>query len=624
MALAFEYQPISETEIRLLWITNKGNGNMLDCRLQHFRLETKPQYVALSYVWGNPDDTVQLQIEGHDFYVTRNLHEALLQVQNWQCLHLVNLNFLQTEGLPVLLWVDAIYIDQKNMAERLREIPRMKNIYSSASQVLGWLGPYPPDLPERRVAAVFSKTIDIVLKTSQKERFDLIMRQQHHIQSEVSENFEEFTNDVFAIIALSWFSRVWIIQEAAAARNDPILALGRLYVPFDCLRCLFSLYAYRKEWWVRPNETGLGPISEIRVWLQDPERSHRIFDNPVAPEELEALEAGSMTNFARRLNLVLKMAARAPFYSTVPHDMIYSVLSMTAAELAKTPKELEPDYSKQFSDVCRSYARFIAENTGDLGFLWKFRDEDNVRHFDRTQGKIPSWVPNFSNRAHIASLISNIRAKPSFSADERVMLLEGVQVDTISAVADHLKGQSNAATHFKTQACQIYELLKASASIRGISVNVVLHYWLERFENMVDRVYDQSESEVAAASLVFMSWVQGNAEEPSEIALAKGKDIDCHSPRVKLMIGSIRRSLVQDDFFLTVRGSIWASIFGNNAVKESDILCILSGAPTPAILRPHGAQFLYLNVAKQFAGPNFEDIVNDVSVWEDTKIFSLA
>ncbi|KAH9206182.1 hypothetical protein DL95DRAFT_488349 [Leptodontidium sp. 2 PMI_412] len=510
------------------------------------------------------------------------------------------------------------------MAERLREIPRMKNIYSSANQVLGWLGPYPPDLPERRVAAVFDKAMEITLKTSQEERFDLVMRQQHPIQCEVSENFEEFTNDFFAIIALPWFSRVWIIQEAAAACNDPILALGRLFVPFDCLRCMYSLYAYRMEWWVRPNDTGLGPISEIRVWLQDPERGHRLFDNPVAPEDLEALEAGSMMNFARRLNLVLKMAARATFYSTVPHDMIYSVLSMTAAKLAKIPKELEPDYSKQFSDVCRSYARFIAENTGDLGFLWRFRHNDNARHFDRTQGKIPSWVPNFSNRAHMASLTSKIRAKPSFSADGRMMVLEGVQVDTISAVADHLTGQSNAATHFKTQACRIYELLEASAKIRGVSANVVLHDWLKPFENMVDRVYDQSESEVAVASLVFMSWVQSNAEEPCEIALAQGKDTDCHSPRVKLMIGNIRRSLVRDDFFLTARGNIWASRFGNDAVRESDILCMLSGAPTPAILRPNGTQFLYLNVAKQFAGPDFEDILNGVSVWEDTKVFSLA
>jgi len=480
---------------------------MLHCRLQHFQLETKPQYIALSYVWGNPNDTVQLQLEGHNFCVTRNLHEALSQVHNWQCFHPENRNCFQPEGPPWLFWVDAICIDQKNMAERLREIPRMKNIYSSANRVLGWLGPYLPDLPERRVAAVFSKAIDIALNTSQEERFDSIIRPQHPIKSEVTDNFEEFTKDFFAVIAIPWFSRVWIIQEAAAARNDPILALGRIFVPFDCLRCMFSLYAYRKEWSVRPNDTGLGPISEIRVWHQGPELGHRIFDNPVAPKELGALEAGSITNFACRLNLVLKMAARAPFYSTVPHDMIYSVLSMAAAELAKIPKELEPDYSKQFSDVCRSYARFIAENTGDLGFLWRFRHKDNVHHFDRTQGKIPSWVPNFSNGAPLAKLTSNIRAKPSFSADGRVMLLEGVQVDTISAIADHLTEQSNAAKQFRTQACRIYKLLEASARIRGVSVNVALHAWLKRFENMVDRVYDQSESEVAAASLVFMSWV---------------------------------------------------------------------------------------------------------------------
>jgi len=90
------------------------------------------------------------------------------------------------------------------------------------------------------------------------------------------------------------------------------------------------------------------------------------------------------------------------------------------------------------------------------------------------------------------------------------------------------------------------------------------------------------------------------------------------------MIGYIRNSLVRDDFFLTVRGTIWASAFGNEAVQESDVLCMLSGAPTPAILRPNGAQFVYINVAKHFVGPNLEDIENDASFWEGSKIFSLV
>ncbi|PMD41772.1 hypothetical protein L207DRAFT_487560 [Hyaloscypha variabilis F] len=595
MASTFQYRPLLETEIRLLWIAKRREGDVLECTLRHFRLDTKPKYTALSYVWGNPDDTVRLTLEGCDFYVTRNLHQALLQVHSWDHMHTVGRDIFKTQG-PWLLWADAICIDQKNMAERLREIPRMRNIYSSAASVLGWLGVYPPELPEARVAAVPG-------------------------------NFEEFTKDFFAIIALPWFSRVWIVQECAAARNDPILTLGRLFVPFDCLRCIYSLYAYRKEWLARPVDTGIGPVSEIRLWHQHPKRAHRIFDNHIATQDLDALEPGSTMNFSHRLNLVLKMAARAPFHSTIPHDMIYGVLSMASAGLERLPSELKPDYSQPFSNVCRSYASFIAKHTGDLSFLWRFRDDDNGSHFDRTQGKIPSWVPNFSNPAYLTSLRSKIRSKPLFSADGRVMSVEGVQVDTIYTIADHSKRLSNASGAFNPlafRAFQIYELFEAAAAIQGITVDMILNAFLKSFENIVDRVYDQSESEVDVASVVFMSWVRKNAKETGELDFVKDENTENHSERVNLMIEKIERHLVLGGFFLTENGSIYASRWGYEAIQKSDILCFLSGAPSPAILRPNGSQYRFLNVATHFAGPRLEDIEQNASVWEDSKIFPLV
>jgi hypothetical protein len=98
MASTFQYRPLLEAEIRLLWIAKRREGDVLECRLQHFQLDTKPQYTALSYVWGNPDDTVGLTLEGCDFYVTRNLHEALLQVHSWDNMHSVSVISLKRRG----------------------------------------------------------------------------------------------------------------------------------------------------------------------------------------------------------------------------------------------------------------------------------------------------------------------------------------------------------------------------------------------------------------------------------------------------------------------------------------------------------------------------------------------
>jgi hypothetical protein len=124
-------------------------------------------------------------------------------------------------------------------------------------------------------------------------------------------------------------------------------------------------------------------------------------------------------------------------------------------------------------------------------------------------------------------------------------------------------------------------------------------------------------------SLVFMSWFQSSAEVGGDTNLVKN-DSNYPSARVKSMIDVIKRHLVWSSFFLTQDGSIWAPMFGNEAVQDSDIICILSGAPTPTILRPTGAHFKFLGVAKLYAGPGFKHVENDDSVWEGSVIFPLV
>ncbi|KXH45547.1 heterokaryon incompatibility protein, partial [Colletotrichum salicis] len=72
-------------------------------------------YKALSYVWGDPSDTIALHVDNHVLHATKNLHSALQPIRL----------FLKPSRL-VPLWIDAISINQ---------------IYNSADLVLTWLGP---------------------------------------------------------------------------------------------------------------------------------------------------------------------------------------------------------------------------------------------------------------------------------------------------------------------------------------------------------------------------------------------------------------------------------------------------------------------------------------------------
>jgi hypothetical protein len=305
--------------------------------------------------------------------------------------------------------------------------------------------------------------------------------------------------------------------------------------------------------------------------------------------------------------------------------MIYGVLSIVSGELQKFPKEIEPDYSKPFPDVCRSYAKFIAEHTGDLSFLWRFWNGNKWSQCDRTQGEIPSWVPSFCSRAPLAGFKTLGIRRPSFSTDGSIMFVEGMQVDKVYSSVNpepRATGQVDATDVLPNQARRVYKLLEVAATMQSVPVNVLLEDWLKSFEGMVDRVYDPSESEVVAVSSIFMSWIQSNVGQVRDTNLVK-KDSHHQSARVKHIIDAIERQLVHSSVFLTRSGSIWASGHGNEAVQASDILCILRGAPAPTILRPTRALFAFLNIPKLFVGPGVKNIEDDSSVWDGSVVFAL-
>lgn len=99
-------------------------------------LATCPSYTAVSYAWGDTpekDENWPLTIDGvQGLHIRKNL---------W--------SFLTTQSLviatPRLFWIDAICIDQANLHERNHQVGVMKSIYSTASDVLVWLGPEEDD-----------------------------------------------------------------------------------------------------------------------------------------------------------------------------------------------------------------------------------------------------------------------------------------------------------------------------------------------------------------------------------------------------------------------------------------------------------------------------------------------
>src|SRR6266536_377892 len=139
----FQYEPLDSTSnsIRLLSVKPGGEGPWVQgpdglvrtwrvaCELTHFTFREKPKYDALSYTWGSHEREHKILLNGKDFWVGRNLWNALIHLG------------VDDSGGGRVLWVDAICINQKDIDEQNRQLRLMPFIYAKAQTVLAWLGP---------------------------------------------------------------------------------------------------------------------------------------------------------------------------------------------------------------------------------------------------------------------------------------------------------------------------------------------------------------------------------------------------------------------------------------------------------------------------------------------------
>jgi hypothetical protein len=89
-------------EIRLLTLLPDDENGRVCCTLMHVSLINPPEYVALSYCWGDQAITREITINGVQVQITTNLESALRHLFcHYKC-----------------LWVDAICINQQDKAER--------------------------------------------------------------------------------------------------------------------------------------------------------------------------------------------------------------------------------------------------------------------------------------------------------------------------------------------------------------------------------------------------------------------------------------------------------------------------------------------------------------------------
>jgi Heterokaryon incompatibility protein (HET) len=137
MSSPYQYSPLdSPDHIRLLHVKPGTEDEPVACEVRHVTLTDSPVYKALSYTWdideptGEPLQSHLIACGEFQIFVAPNLFSTIRR-------------FRILEG-DLVLWVDAVCINQADNQERGHQVGIMHSIYATCTRVLVWLGEEQP------------------------------------------------------------------------------------------------------------------------------------------------------------------------------------------------------------------------------------------------------------------------------------------------------------------------------------------------------------------------------------------------------------------------------------------------------------------------------------------------
>ncbi|GAP87180.1 putative heterokaryon incompatibility protein [Rosellinia necatrix] len=385
--MATAYCPLQDNEIRVLHLSRQDEGDNLDpgggkghmpfrLSLERASLTDRPlpSYTALSYAWGCEEATVPLMVSNMQLCVTQNLYTIL--------------ETLSSRDASQYLWVDAICINQNDVAERAIQVRLMGSVYSRASLVLVFLSP---------VSAPFDIGISFLERaaTHANEHYEPALSPHIAIDG-LNLHSEALRDSLIGFFGTAWWTRVWTVQEFALARNVLFqcgqrridrTTLGRA---FECLRdherncCWASLRVadgYPRGYLDIPSPAN-GGLSIFRSILRY-DQIHTM----IAPDDTEGYD------------FVELMKAFRPRLCSDPRDRIYGMLGLKLKD--KKIRDLVhtnnyPSAASLFKDI----AMIIIEQSGTLDLLSHVLPSSVA---EPTVQGLPSWVPDWNARLDVSS-----------------------------------------------------------------------------------------------------------------------------------------------------------------------------------------------------------------------------
>jgi hypothetical protein len=293
----------------------------------------------LSYAWGDlQGPKFPILIGDQLLHVGENLFDGLLHLQS---------------DNELVIWIDAICINQNSNSERNSQVKKMKLIYQNASKVIVWLGLASYNSP---IAIDFVHGI-----YNNRENDD------YPIQFKNDAMLLQRLEALSDLLARAYWRRTWIIQEILLAK-DVVIHCGNDIIKGHELEVAQAKFESTSRYWELFDCSGLSITRRGAI----------VWQGPISfAKSKKGLHHKTFTVFKGLQQHRQKLASD-------PRDKVYGLMGLVDGDYHHS---IDVEYSRTTVQVYTDLARYEILTSGRLDIIAWVNNEP-------LPGS-PSWVPNW-------------------------------------------------------------------------------------------------------------------------------------------------------------------------------------------------------------------------------------
>lgn len=352
--------------------------------------QTCHSYAALSYCWGpeeysgrvylrplsyctqspsNPDEWTLAMKHATPVPIRENLLRALFRLRSHG-----------PHAQPVALWVDSICINQDDPQEKSEQLARLVNIYNHASNVCVWLGESDNEGRSDEAMKFITTIVDFAV---------LDRHSRDKQQASKWYALGELMRD-------RWFSRRWVVQEIALAREATVHCGGSVVAWSDFADAASLLVS---------SQESIKSLFEFSEWREGRETLGDVssFGAAILLESISNLFRRKANGDIQKPNKTIEhlVTSLNTFDTSDRRDLIYSLVSIasdTSYHLwnhgggrRSNQPAFVVDYTKSEFEVYEDFTTFCISASSSLDIIcrpWAMPPTGRER--------LPSWIPLLS------------------------------------------------------------------------------------------------------------------------------------------------------------------------------------------------------------------------------------